>query len=113
MPVIMIINNVLCCYHVVPPEHIILLSPEFINCRCFADVQNTLGVANKGTVYALFSRKAADSKELTFHEGEQLRIVKKSEGDDQWWCVAENARKKRGLVPLNFMGLKRRHQIIL
>ena len=68
---------------------------------------------NQSLLYALFSRKAADSKELTFHEGEQLRIVKKSEGDDQWWCVAENARKKCGLVPLNFMGLKRHHQIIL
>ena len=66
------------------------------------DLHRELGRDNNGVVYTLFSRRAKDSDELGFTDGEQLTILHRSD-EEQWW-LAENAKGKEGLVPCTFLG---------
>ena len=66
------------------------------------DLHRELGRDNNGVVYTLFSRRAKDSDELGFTDGEQLTILHRSD-EEQWW-LAENTKGKQGLVPYTFLG---------
>ena len=49
-------------------------------CFFFAGVYDSVGVANKGLVYILFARQPATSEELSFEEGELLKVLERGGG---------------------------------
>ena len=66
-------------------------------------------MANGGVVYALYSRRAADSDELGVCEGERLVVLRRRVGGGEggegggWWEV-ESGAGDRGLVPCTYLG---------
>ena len=75
---------------------------------------DSVGVANKGLVYTLFARHAETSEELSFEEGELLRVLERGGGshDSQWW-LAECADGSDGRVPCTHLGITGRYRVAL
>lgn len=67
-------------------------------------VQDKMGVVNDGVVYAVYDYEAQNEDELSFKNGESVRIVRK--GDDQevdwWWSIQGDI---EGYVPRNLFAL--------
>lgn len=79
------------------------------------EAHRDMGVANGGVVYALFSRNAGDTEELSFYEGEQLFVLSRGrrgrgEVDGEGWWEVENGREEKGLVPCTYLGSTPRYQ---
>ncbi|CAF1259481.1 unnamed protein product [Rotaria magnacalcarata] len=75
-------------------------------------VQNDLGVINNGLVYGLYdfepSNSSDDTKynELTFKDGDQLRILRRGdEHESEWWWARHETNQQEGYVPRNYLGL--------
>ncbi|CAF3193942.1 unnamed protein product [Rotaria socialis] len=75
-------------------------------------VQNDLGVINNGLVYGLYdfepSNSSDDAKynELTFKDGDQLRILRRGdENESEWWWTRHETNQQEGYVPRNYLGL--------
>ncbi len=79
----------------------------------FTDVQNSLGVANGTEVYAVFNYKSHGPDELSFFEGDCLRVIERSGAVGEGWWLAVNERGQRGYVPSNYLGVGQRYQVIL
>ncbi|CAF5185128.1 unnamed protein product, partial [Rotaria magnacalcarata] len=74
-------------------------------------VQNDLGVINNGLVYGLYdfepSNSSDDTKynELTFKDGDQLRILRRGdEHESEWWWARHETNQQEGYVPRNYLG---------
>ena len=55
-------------------------------CWCCVGIQEKLGIANKGEVFAVFDYESAGIDELSFNAGDSLFVLRK--GDEQerdWW----------------------------
>eukprot|EP00731_Ephydatia_muelleri_P026457 Em0018g557a len=74
-------------------------------------VYDSVGVVNKGLVYTLFARQAATSEELSFEEGELLKVLERGGGSrgNQWW-LAECADGSEGRVPCTHLGITGRYR---
>ncbi|KAL3113073.1 hypothetical protein niasHT_013538 [Heterodera trifolii] len=87
-------------------------------------VENCMGMLNDGKVYAAYSYEAEKEDELSFLEGDELRVLRKSEeegtegggerpaGDADgtapthfWWLCEHCASEDKGLVPRNYLSL--------
>ena len=81
---------------------------------CFVGVYDSVGVANKGLVYTLFARQVATSQELSFEEGELLKVLERGGGfrGNQWW-LAECADGSEGRVPCTHLGITSRYRVSL
>ncbi|KAG8514464.1 Apoptosis-stimulating of p53 protein 1, partial [Galemys pyrenaicus] len=67
-------------------------------------VQEKLGVANKGLVYALWAYEAQNGDELSFHEGDAITVLRRTdERETEWWWARLGGRE--GYVPKNLLGL--------
>ncbi|XP_058146992.1 apoptosis-stimulating of p53 protein 1 isoform X4 [Dasypus novemcinctus] len=77
----------------------------YIQCSQFLyGVQEKLGAANKGLVYALWDYEAQNSDELAFHEGDAITILRrKDDSETEWWWARLGDRE--GYVPRNLLGL--------
>lgn len=75
-------------------------------------IQNDLGVVNNGLVYALYdyepdrSGEETLNNELTFKDGDQLRILRRGdENENEWWWARHETTQQEGYVPRNYFGL--------
>ena len=83
----------------------------FAGCSEFLlQMEDKLGTANDGVVYALYDYEAENEDELSFKCSDQLKILgKTNEYDDEGWWLAETNDNKRGLVARNYIGVSIRH----
>ena len=70
--------------------------------RC---MEECLGVANRGGVYAAQSHRTGRSDELALSAGEELVVVRKGDynGSAWWWC--SNSKGEQGYVLQDFLAL--------
>lgn len=73
-------------------------------------MESGLGRLNGGVVFALFSRAAEDTGELSLSEGERLTVF--HHGNREWWSV-KNGRGQTGEVPSTFLGLYKQARDVL
>ena len=71
----------------------------------FAECKEKIGRINGGEVCSLYEYDAEREDELSFHCGEQLRIVRRGDVNEREWWWAENRRKQAGYVPYNLLGV--------
>lgn len=67
-------------------------------------------MVNNGTVYALYDYEPADlaANELSFKDGDQLRIVRRGdETENEWWWAKHESTLNEGYVPRNYLGVRR------
>ncbi|KAI1723887.1 ankyrin repeats (3 copies) domain-containing protein [Ditylenchus destructor] len=76
-------------------------------------VERCMGVVNDAKVYAAYSYEAENDDELSFEEGDELRVLRRNDLEDEdnvedahWWlCEHTSTEDKQGLVPRNYLGL--------
>jgi len=76
--------------------------------QCFEylhECKEKIGRINGGEVCSLYEYDAEREDELSFHCGEQLRIVRRGDVNEREWWWAENRRKQAGYVPYNLLGI--------
>jgi hypothetical protein len=68
------------------------------------NVQEKLGIINKGIIYAVFDYSAQNHDELTFRNRDSLTILRKGDENekDWWWAKLRDA---EGYIPRNLLGL--------
>jgi hypothetical protein len=93
-------------------------SCRFDSSLVFAVVQNDLGIINNGLAYALYDHEPTDpsdattKNELTFKDGDQLRIVRRGdEHESEWWWAKHENMSKEGYVPRNYLGVTIEHDV--
>lgn len=71
-----------------------------------------MGVVNNGLVYALYdyepdrSGEETLNNELTFKDGDQLRILRRGdENENEWWWARHETTQQEGYVPRNYFGV--------
>lgn len=69
-----------------------------------------MGIRNEGIVYAVYDYDAQNSDEMSFKDGDGVKIARR--GDDQeidwWWArieIKDGDKVKEGYVPRNLFGL--------
>lgn len=68
-----------------------------------------MGIRNEGIVYAVYDYDAQNSDEMSFKDGDRVKIARR--GDDQeidWWWAKINKNDEgisEGYVPRNLFGL--------
>lgn len=69
-----------------------------------AEVEQNMGLANNGVVYALWDYSAEFSDELSFREGEPVTVLRhdSQEETDWWWASLYG---QEGYVPKNYFGV--------
>lgn len=100
-----------------PPAHnIFSVSARPHSCaftiRSFVVVQNDLGIINGGLVYALYDHEPNNSldesmkNELTFKDGDQLRVLRRGdENEIEWWWAKHETSQQEGYIPRNYLGV--------
>jgi len=75
-------------------------------------VQNDLGVINNGLVYTLYDYEANNSldetmnNELSFKDGDQLKILRRGdENESEWWWAKHETNQQEGYIPRNYLGV--------
>jgi hypothetical protein len=63
------------------------------------------GIINDGLVYAAYSYDAEIEDELTFEEGDQLKVLNRDGDEKMWWLCEHIASGATGLVPRNYLCL--------
>ncbi|CDQ90344.1 unnamed protein product [Oncorhynchus mykiss] len=67
-------------------------------------VQETMGIMNRGVVYALWDYEAEDDDELAFQEGDCMTVLRREDKDEiEWWWARCGDRE--GYIPRNLLGL--------
>ena len=64
-----------------------------------------VGRINGGEACSLYDYEAEQDDELSFHCGEQLRILRRGDIYEREWWWAENRKKQNGYVPYNLLGV--------
>lgn len=62
------------------------------------------GIINNGFVYGAYDYEAQNDDELSFKEGDALKVLNRDGSEDGLWWLCELS-GKQGLVPTNFIGL--------
>eukprot|EP00794_Sanderia_malayensis_P017311 gene17311-19044_t len=76
--------------------------------ECFGflhDCKESVGRKHSGEVCSVYDYTAEREDELSFHCGEQLRILRRGDGNEKEWWWAENRRRETGYVPYNLLGI--------
>ncbi|XP_076442262.1 apoptosis-stimulating of p53 protein 1-like isoform X2 [Babylonia areolata] len=68
-------------------------------------VQEKLGIANQGTVYAVFDYSASRQDELSFSINDRLTVTRKGDPEEKEWWWALGPDHREGYVPRNLLGL--------
>jgi hypothetical protein len=75
-------------------------------------VQNDLGVINNGLVFGLYDYEPENlldnsiGNELAFKDGDQLRILRRGdENENEWWWAKHETNQREGYVPRNYLGV--------
>lgn len=71
-------------------------------------VQDKLGIANGGLVYAVYDYEAKNSDELTFKDGDTLQVLRKSDDREKDWWWSRSAGQE-GYVARNLLGVRTFH----
>jgi apoptosis-stimulating of p53 protein 1 len=67
-------------------------------------IQEKLGIANNGEVYAVFDYQATNTDELSFRNRDKLTVLRKGdETEKEWWWAQVGG--KEGYIPRNLLGL--------
>lgn len=63
-----------------------------------------MGVLNNGIVYALYDYESQNEDELSFKEGDAIKVLKKGDEREKewWWSTIDNS---EGYVPRNLIGV--------
>ena len=79
----------------------------------FTGVYKSMGVANKGLVFAVFTHHPECSEELGCEEGDILRVLERGGGlrGKQWWLAECGGLE--GLVPCMHLGVSDRYRVAL
>lgn len=83
----------------------------FDNCSKYLyDVQDQMGYANSGLVYAVYDYDAQNDDELSFSDGDVIVVLRKGDNQelDWWWSLIG---EREGYVPRNLLGFYPRVQI--
>ena len=83
----------------------------FDNCSKYLyDVQDQMGYANSGLVYAVYDYDAQNDDELSFSDGDVIVVLRKGDNQelDWWWSLIG---EQEGYVPRNLLGFYPRVQI--
>jgi hypothetical protein len=82
------------------------------HCDNYLVVQNDLGVINNGSVYGLYDYEPSNlsndtmDNELTFKDGDQLRILRRGdENESEWWWAKHENTQHEGYIPRNYLGV--------
>ena len=71
-----------------------------------AGIQEKLGIANKGVVYAVFEYAATRKDELSFDSGQAMTVLRKGDSKEKfWWWAKKN--KQEGYIARNLLGVRR------
>ena len=94
------------CYQYLSGQLKRVLSRSLLLIRDFrTGVQDKMGIANEGIVFAVYDYDAQNSDEMSFKDGDRITILRR--GDDQevdwWWGRADTGAE--GYVPRNLFGL--------
>lgn len=76
-------------------------------------VQDDLGAANDGVVYALYEYDRQNDDELDLHTGQRLTVLRRGDSSEtEWWwaCHALEDGGDEGYVPRNLLGMCKRLQ---
>lgn len=67
-------------------------------------IQEKLGLINNGIVYALYDYDAQNEDELSFKEGDIIKVLRKGDENEKewWWSKIGN---NEGYVPRNLIGV--------
>uniref|UniRef100_A0A914X1F2 SH3 domain-containing protein n=1 Tax=Plectus sambesii TaxID=2011161 RepID=A0A914X1F2_9BILA len=68
-------------------------------------VQENMGRAGDGKVYAAYSYSAVNDDELNFEDGDALKVQSRDGEEKAWWWCVHEATGKEGFVPRNFLAL--------
>ena len=71
----------------------------------FIERKEEVGRINGGEACSLYDYEAEQEDELSFHCGEQLRILRRGDINEREWWWAENRKKQTGYVPYNLLGV--------
>lgn len=74
------------------------------------DIQDQMGIANDGLVYAVYDYDAQNEDELSFNDGDVIVVLRKGDTQemDWWWSIIG---EREGYVPRNLLGFYPRVQI--
>ena len=72
-----------------------------------SECKEQVGRINNGEVCSLYDYTAENEDELSFHCGEQLRILRRGDANEREWWWAESKKKETGYVPFNLLGVSR------
>ena len=71
---------------------------------CPSGIQEKLGIANKGAVYAVFDYEASRKDELSFENGHVMSVLRKGDSKERHWWWSKKA-KHEGYIPRNLLGV--------
>ncbi len=74
-------------------------------------LQDKLGLAHDGDVYAVYDYDKVRDDELSFKASDRLTVVKKGdENESEWWWSKTTSDENEGYIPRNLLGLYPRVQ---
>lgn len=63
-----------------------------------------MGVVNSGTVFGVYTYEAEKEDELSFKDGDQMKVLKKGDEDEtEWWWASKDGRE--GYIPRNLVAV--------
>ena len=78
----------------------------------YAGIQEKLGIANKGVVYAVFEYAATRKDELSFDSGQAMTVLRKGDSKEKFWWWAKKS-KHEGYIARNLLGVRRQPVLVL
>ncbi|KPM07106.1 SH3 domain containing protein 2 [Sarcoptes scabiei] len=67
-------------------------------------IQEKLGFLNNGTVYALYDYQSQNEDELSFKEGDELKVLRKDDANEKEWWWSKDHNHQEGYIPRNLIG---------
>ena len=68
-------------------------------------IQEKLGIANNGTVYAVFDFSANNGDELSFSINDKMMVLRKGDNTEKEWWWARLHSGREGYIPRNLLGV--------